>query len=100
MTTPCRVCLDRLVKNYDSQLGHEMACSVTDITDTRSSDERVYHRAERVQYYGGSWSLNVYVAACGETGLTRAGRGRKPCLTCFPNHPELMQAWKEGHGLT
>lgn len=99
MTTPCRICLDRLVGHYDSQLGHEMACSVGSIRSTAPASERLYHRAAEVQHYAGSWDLNVYRAQCGTEGLTRGSRGREPCLTCFPNHPELMQKWREGHRL-
>lgn len=92
------MCMAELAGHYDGQLSHERACGVGDLHDTSPVSERLYHRAVRVQHYGGSWGLNVYVAACGAQGLTHDARGIKPCLTCFPNHPELLQTWKEWHG--
>ncbi len=93
----CLVCMTELADHYDSPFGHERACGVGDLHDPASAVERLYHRAVRVEHHGGSWSLNVYAAACGATGLTHTARGIKPCLTCFPNHPELLENWKRWH---
>jgi hypothetical protein len=76
----CKVCFDRLADHYEPQ-GHRKVCGVTSPLATEG--ERVFHRAARVQFYGGSWSLNVYVAQCGVTDLTNGSRGSVPCRKCF-----------------
>jgi hypothetical protein len=75
----CKVCQGRRVHAYSPE-GHRSACGVT----TGSSDARsIFHRASKVQYFGGSWGLNVYIAECGTTNLTNGNKGRIPCPDCF-----------------
>lgn len=87
-----------LADHYDGPLSHERACGVGDSGDASPAPERLYHRAVRIQEHGRSRALNLYAAACGAKSLTHESRGIRPCLTCFPNHPELLQTWKEWHG--
>lgn len=76
----CKVCLDRLADQYSPQV-HRMMCGV--ISTHRPAGDVVFHRATRIQYRGGSWSLNVYTAQCGATNLVSGSRGSVPCRTCF-----------------
>lgn len=76
----CKVCFDARAELYEP-VGHRRVCGVVSLQDPAHG--RVFHRAQRVQYYGGSWDLNVYVAQCGVTNLTNHGRGSVPCPECF-----------------
>lgn len=76
----CKVCFDSRASIYEP-VGHRLACGVINLHEAAGS--RTFHRAARVQYYGGSWDLNVYIAECGVTNLVNGGRGSTPCSECF-----------------
>lgn len=76
----CKVCFDARAELYEP-VGHRKVCGVVSLQDP--AHDRVFHRAQRVQCYGGSWDLNVYAAQCGVTNLTNHGRGSVPCSECF-----------------
>lgn len=76
----CKVCFDRLADHYEP-VGHRSVCGVINLHEP--AGDRTFHRAARVQYYGGSWDLNVYIAECGMTNLVNGGRGSTPCSECF-----------------
>jgi hypothetical protein len=76
----CKVCFDARAELY-KPVGHRSVCGVINLHEPAGS--RAFHRASRVQYYGGSWSLNVYISQCGLTNLVNSGRGSTPCPECF-----------------
>lgn len=76
----CKVCFDARASQYEP-VGHRAVCGVINLHE--SAGTRVFHRAARVQYYGGSWSLNVYIAECGVTNLVSGSRGSIACSKCF-----------------
>lgn len=78
----CLPCLDRNASFYGTPAGHERACGIVNIHEP--VEKRVYHKADNVKHYGGSWDLNVYIARCGSEPLVR-GWGARPCLDCFPD---------------
>jgi hypothetical protein len=76
----CKVCFDSRAEMYEP-VGHRAVCGVTSLHEPVQG--LMYHRAARVQYYGGSWDLNVYIAECGITNLVNGSRGLVPCPECF-----------------
>lgn len=80
----CKVCHDGLADRYEPGI-HRQVCGVVDLSSAFSStaDGPVFHRALKVQHYGGSWSLNVYRSKCGLAGLVSGSRGSVPCSACF-----------------
>lgn len=76
----CKVCFDSRASYYEPA-GHRAVCGVTSLHEPTQG--LVFHRAARVQYYGGSWDLNVYIAECGVTNLVNGSRGSVPCPECF-----------------
>jgi hypothetical protein len=78
----CLPCFDRNASRYSLPGGHERACGI--VNGREPVSDRVYHKAGRVKYFGGSWDLNVYIARCGTEPLVQ-GWGSRPCPDCFPN---------------
>lgn len=76
----CKVCFDSRADHYEP-VGHRAVCGVVNIHHAVRG--LVFHRASRVQYYGGSWDLNVYFSQCGLTNLVNGSRGSVPCPECF-----------------
>jgi|SRR6188768_3020166 len=76
----CKVCFDSRAEMYEP-VGHRAVCGVVNIHHAVRG--LMYHRASRVQYYGGSWDLNVYFSQCGLTNLVNGSRGSVPCPECF-----------------